>query len=45
MRRCQYILHDLGFTLQRPRYKFPKADPEVQDQFVQEFKKNSSLLD
>ncbi|MHA1248632.1 MAG: helix-turn-helix domain-containing protein [Candidatus Helarchaeota archaeon] len=28
VRRTQRILHELGFTLQRPRYKFPKADPE-----------------
>lgn len=40
VRQCQYLLHELGFTLQRPRYKFPKADPEEQRKFLQEFKKN-----
>jgi putative transposase len=24
MRRCQYLLHELGFSLQRPIYTFPK---------------------
>lgn len=28
VRQAQNILHNLSFTLQRPRYKFPKADPE-----------------
>ena len=45
VRRCQYILHELGFTLQRPRYKFPKADPEKQEKFIKDFKKNWILLD
>ena len=45
VRQCQYLLHELGFTLQRPRYKFPKADPEEQEEFIQEFKKNWILLD
>jgi transposase len=45
VRQCQYLLHELGFTLQRPRYRFPKADPEEQEEFIQEFKKNWILLD
>lgn len=45
VRQCQYILHELGFTLQRPRYKFPKAVPKEQEEFVQAFKKNWILLD
>jgi transposase len=44
VRQCQYLLHELGFTLQRPRYKFPKADPEEQKEFVRDFKKNWILL-
>ena len=45
VRQCQYLLHELGFTLQRPRYKFPKANPEEREEFIQEFKKNWILLD
>lgn len=45
VRRCQYILHELGFTLQRPKYAFPKADPEEQKEFIESFKKNWILLD
>ena len=45
VRQCQYLLHELGFTLQRPKYKFPKADPEKQEEFVRDFKKNWILLD
>jgi len=45
VRQCQYLLHELGFTLQRPKYKFPKADPEKQEEFIREFKKNWILLD
>lgn len=45
VRRCQYILHELGLSLQRPRYDFPKADPEEQEKFIEEFKKNSLPLD
>jgi len=45
VRQCQYILHELGFALQRPGYKFPKADPEEQKEFIQDFKKNWILLD
>ncbi|MHA1150738.1 MAG: helix-turn-helix domain-containing protein [Promethearchaeota archaeon] len=44
VRRCQYILHELGLTLQRPRYDFPKADPEEQEKFIEDFKKNSLPL-
>ena len=44
VRRCQYLLHELGFSLQRPRYKFPKADSEQQDAFKQKVKKNSIHL-
>lgn len=44
VRRCQYLLHELGFTLQRPRYKFPKADLEKQKEFKKDFKKNSIFL-
>ena len=45
VRRVTYLLHELGFSLQRPRYKFPKADPEKQQQFVEELKKNGILLE
>ena len=44
VRQCQYLLHELGFTLQRPRYNFPKADLEQQKEFVQDFKKSWILL-
>ncbi|MHA1275203.1 MAG: helix-turn-helix domain-containing protein [Promethearchaeota archaeon] len=43
VRRCQYLLHQLGFTLQRPRYAFPKANKEEQEQFIREFKKSLIL--
>ena len=39
VRQAQRLLHDLGFTLQRPRYDFPKADPEKQKEFLNDFKK------
>ncbi len=45
VRQCQYLLHELGFSLQRPRYKFPKADPEKQQEFIKEFKKSWILSD
>ncbi|HEY0088910.1 MAG TPA: winged helix-turn-helix domain-containing protein [Candidatus Lokiarchaeia archaeon] len=45
VRQCQYLLHDLGFTLQRPRYAFPKANREKQEEFKQELKKNWILLE
>jgi transposase len=44
VRQCQYLLHELGFSLQRPRYAFPKADPEEQKEFIRDFKKNWILL-
>ena len=44
-RAAQKLLHSLGFTLQRPKYAFPKADPEKQEEFVRDFKKNWILLD
>lgn len=43
VRQCQYLLHELGFTLQRPRYAFPKASRDDQEQFLQEFKKKSTI--
>ncbi len=43
VRQCQYLLQDLGFTLQRPRYAFPKASCDDQERFVQEFKKSSTI--
>ncbi len=45
VRTVQKLLHALGFTLQRPKYKFPKADPEKQEEFIRDFKKNWILLD
>ena len=45
VRAAQKLLHALGFSLQRPKYKFPKADPEKQEEFVKSFKKNWILLD
>jgi len=39
VRQAQRLLHELGFSLQRPRYKFPKADPEKQKAFLNDFKK------
>jgi len=44
VRQCQYLLHELGFALQRPGYKFPKANPEEQKEFIQELKKNWIFL-
>ena len=45
VRQAQRLLHQLGFTLQRPRYHFQKADPKQQDDFVQEFQKKWVLSD
>lgn len=45
VRAAQKLLHNLGFSLQRPKYKFPKADPEKQEEFIRDFKKNWILLD
>lgn len=39
VRQSQRILHNLGFTLQRPKYAFPKADPQKQEEFMNDFKK------
>lgn len=39
VRQAQRLLHEIGFTLQRPRYAFPKADPEKQKEFLHDFKK------
>ena len=39
VRQAQRLLHELGFTLQRPKYKFPKADPKEQKEFLNDFKK------
>lgn len=44
-RQAQRLLHQMGFTLQRPRYHFQKADPKQQDDFVQEFQKKWVLSD
>lgn len=45
VRQCQNILHKLNLSLQRPRYKFPKADREKQKEFKKEFKKSPMLLE
>ncbi len=45
VRAAQKLLHALGFSLQRPKYKFPKADPEKQEEFLKSLKKNWILLD
>jgi len=37
--QAQRFLHKLGFTLQRPSYAFPKADPGKQEEFLNDFKK------
>jgi len=39
VRQAQRLLHELGFTLQRPRYAYPKADPEKQKEFLNDLKK------
>ncbi len=44
VRAAQKLLHSLSFTLQRPRYKFPKANAESQKEFVVALKKNSMPL-
>ncbi|MHA1756625.1 MAG: helix-turn-helix domain-containing protein [Promethearchaeota archaeon] len=40
LRQCQYLLYELGFTLQRPKYAFHKADSEEQEKFIEEFNKS-----
>jgi transposase len=43
VRQCQLLFHELGFTLQRARYAFAKADPQKQAKFKKEIKKNSKI--
>lgn len=38
-RQAQRLLRKLGFSLQRPKFMFPKADPEAQLQFKRDLKK------
>ena len=38
VRQAQRLLNELGFTMQRPRYAFPKADPEKKKDFLTNFK-------
>lgn len=45
VRQAQRLLHQLGFTLQRPKYCFKKANPKQQEDFVQEFQKKWVLSD
>lgn len=45
VRQCQYLLHELGFTLQCPTYKYPKSNLEKKKKFVRDFKKSWILLD
>jgi transposase len=44
VRAAQKLLHSLDFSLQRPRYKFPKANAKKQKEFVIALKKSSTLL-
>jgi len=41
VRRCQYLFHEMGFSLQKPRHKFPRADKKEQAIFKRHIKKNS----
>jgi len=41
VRRCQYLFHEMGFSLQKPRHKFPQADKKEQAVFKRHIKKNS----
>ena len=45
VRAVQKLLHKLGFSLQRPKYKLAKADPEAQKEFRQKLKKKWMFLD
>jgi transposase len=45
VRATQKLLHKLGFSLQRPRYKLVKADPEAQKEFKHALKKKWTLSD
>ncbi len=38
-RQAHRLLHELGFTLQRPKYRFKKADPKQQVKFIYQFQK------
>ncbi len=42
-RQANRLLHELGFTLQRPRYRFKKADPKQKEEFIQQFQKKWTL--
>lgn len=37
VRQCQKLLHAIGLSLQRPRYVFPNADPQEQEEFAKKF--------
>lgn len=39
VRRVQILLHELDFTVQRPKRKYAKANAEAQEQFKQDLKK------
>jgi len=41
IRTAQDWLRKIGFTRQRPRYHFNKADPELNEKFMTDVKKNS----
>lgn len=41
IRTAQDWLRKIGFTRQRPRYHFNKADPELNEKFMVDVKKNS----
>lgn len=41
IRTAQDWLRKIGFTRQRPRYHFNKADPELNEKFMSDVKKNS----
>ena len=45
VRAVQKLLHKLGFSLQRPRHKLKKADPEAQEAFRHDLKKKWRLSD
>lgn len=43
VRAVQKMLHKLGFTLQRPKHRYAKANPKAQAQFQEELKKRWQL--
>lgn len=43
IRRCQYLFHEMGFSLQRGRHIFPQANTEEQKKFKRSFKKKSKI--